>query len=707
MASRQRREWGRLVDRLATAVSGGRSQPLPPSRSGAGLSIEDVQAGFRAVILAGDAQAMFELAHAYRALDDPYQVYRSGYLYWLRRAAVLGHMNATAALIAEFSAAAQHAEGPSSSLYGLGDSHYPERGDSEEARYWSWRLAAARGDDENYTRARQLEAAGERGRAETFYRKVANAGSSDSAYRLARLAARRGDDESAKSWLLRASQQGDFRATVLLEPGFVNRITGTLPIFASWEYAAHRVSELAVAGDVDCAYVLAKCRWNVGEEARRIWLLRAAEAGDADAAYELGNELDLESRLDDRERAVPYGFGPFEYQSSHEWCWRLAAQQGHSVAAYRLSLALAMRHAEDESARWLDAAADAGHQQALQFRRVLIGASVASGPGEQVTPFEQAMTRIRNRQYAEAQHLLTELATAGNTDAMFNLGVLAEQEGAHKEALRWFAVAAEASDLEACYRYGVLLAHAGRASEAEPWLRKAADAGIRGAICRLGILRFDAGDEEAARDLWQSAALLGDPESAFRLALLFEHEGEVIEAKRLYRRAASQGHADARRRYGDLVLRDSEIDDVECTWELVRRQIVPPKSAPAADGILGAGYRPFSTRENEVDTYGDSVSTAAARETPAAETPPVQGNIQELLDHWDALRRLAPDPGRAISFLTQHGDLPRYDVDHVRRVRNQCAHPTEKGWPSEYDIDKALVIARELRRRLHDRGING
>lgn len=91
---------------------------------------------------------------------------------------------------------------------------------------------------------------------------------------------------------------------------------------------------------------------------------------------------------------------------------------------------------------------------------------------------------------------------------------------------------------------------------------------------------------------------------------------------------------------------------------------------------------------------GDSVTHAHWD----AELPP--GLIRELLESWDLVGRLAPDPGLAVRFLADQSRLAPFDVDRVRRVRNQCAHPVDQGWPQRYDLDMALTTARELRRRL-------
>ena len=537
--------------------------------------------------------------------------------------------------------------------------------------------------------------AGEVGQAEILYRRSANAqhagdgGNLDSAYRLAKLAARRGDDDSARNWLARAQERGDFLADFLLRSRFAD--------FAGSPKKEALLRDLAEAGDVDCAYVLAK---SGRHGAQRLWFRRAAEAGDPDAGYELGLQLQLGpgGAPADGDDSVGTRAGP------GEWWWRSAAQRGHPGAAYLLSLVLEARGEKDESRIWLDAAAVAGYQQAIRYRGELRrrGARTSrdmGGGGDTIAPFAQAATMLWGGEYAAAQRIWAELGAAGDMDARFNLAVLAQHQGDSGEALRQFAVAAHASDFEACYRYGALLAQAGQVTEARTWLDKAADAGIEDAACALGTLDCESGSKESALRWWQSAALRGHQESAYRLALLFESEGDLIESKRLYRSAADCGHAGARDRYGDLILR-TKADDIEFIWEIVRRRSAPYRPDKTRS-LFGKGYRLIHTHEPK--TSGDPVTAATAQPTKAPAAP--KRSLDELLEGWAALIRLAPKPSRAdprkhVRFLAQQANLPEEVVDHVRRVRNQCAHPDRDGWPSPGDMDTALAALREIRRRL-------
>lgn len=74
---------------------------------------------------------------------------------------------------------------------------------------------------------------------------------------------------------------------------------------------------------------------------------------------------------------------------------------------------------------------------------------------------------------------------------------------------------------------------------------------------------------------------------------------------------------------------------------------------------------------------------------------PTQG-VAEVMDTWARLLRIAPDPERAVGYLADISGLPYGRIDHLRQVRNCCAHP-EDGWPSGEDLNRALVTAFTLR----------
>jgi hypothetical protein len=67
-----------------------------------------------------------------------------------------------------------------------------------------------------------------------------------------------------------------------------------------------------------------------------------------------------------------------------------------------------------------------------------------------------------------------------------------------------------------------------------------------------------------------------------------------------------------------------------------------------------------------------------------------------VITGWDRLLQISPDPAAAISYLARRSGLPFGRIDHLREVRNCCAHPSRHGWPSQQDVDTANATAREL-----------
>lgn len=83
----------------------------------------------------------------------------------------------------------------------------------------------------------------------------------------------------------------------------------------------------------------------------------------------------------------------------------------------------------------------------------------------------------------------------------------------------------------------------------------------------------------------------------------------------------------------------------------------------------------------------------------AVATVPPSG-LAELLHRWSALRALVADGRRCVTELADRTGLPYADLEHLRRVRNLCAHPTANRWPSQQAVDRALGTARSATARL-------
>lgn len=230
--------------------------------------------------------------------------------------------------------------------------------------------------------------------AETWFRRAAEAGQTESAGRLGRLLVKRGDTRGAEPYLETAAEAGDAGAATLLGTLLRERA-------AKWFTAAarvgnpeaqHRLGDLLLAdGDFEGAgdwYVEAE-RSGYAEVARstgvlhllanetgtaRVWLTRAAEAGDEPA----GTLLAYMRNDPPTSKAVGEYFAPaaaYPLDNAHHGV--LMEEEGHaqearkdyekgyeagdSYAAYRLALLLEKQGNSEEAKSWYRKAADMRH----------------------------------------------------------------------------------------------------------------------------------------------------------------------------------------------------------------------------------------------------------------------------------------------------------------------------------------------------------
>lgn len=151
----------------------------------------------------------------------------------------------------------------------------------------------------------------------------------------------------------------------------------------------------------------------------------------------------------------------------------------------------------------------------------------------------KAYAEFKMAHYAEARHIWEVLAGLGNPDALFNLGVLAEdglgEPADLKKAEALYLAAANAGGFKAQYRLGMLYSAGGVVPQdldrARHFFGLAAQGGDSEALARLQAL------DAPAR-----------PVSDFERAEQFASRGQQAEAAALYADLAAGGHATARTR---------------------------------------------------------------------------------------------------------------------------------------------------------------
>ena len=250
---------------------------------------------------------------------------------------------------------------------------------------------------------------------------------------------------------------------------------------------------------------------------------RAAERGDAEAQYRLGN-------------AYYFGDGvPTDHAEAAKW-YRMAAEQGYIDAQTRLGEwylqglhGLPEDHAE--AAKWFYMAAEQGDRGAQNQ----IGRMFANGWG---LPQDHAEAAKWYRMAAEQGHISAQF----NLGEMHRLGNGMPQD--HAEAAKWYRMAAEnegwlsfgpSTAGRAQYRLAFMLERGigvpQDLQEALRWFRKAAiEEDNEDALKRYRVIARD-GNVEAQYDLavWHRE----------------DHREDMAESLRWYEMAATQGHVDA------------------------------------------------------------------------------------------------------------------------------------------------------------------
>lgn len=230
----------------------------------------------------------------------------------------------------------------------------------------------------------------------------------------------------------------------------------------------------------------------------------------------------------------------------------------------------------------------------------------------------KAYAEFKMANYATARHIWEVLAGLGNADALFNLGILAEdglgepKDMGKAEAL--YTAAANAGGFKAQYRLGMLYSSGGAIprdeARARHYMGLAARAGDREAAARLAAL------DSPARPL-----------DEFGQAEELSSRGSHAEAAVLYRRAAAAGNVTARTRLAwmheagrgverdlgeaaRLFMQSAEADDAEAQYAIAVMYRTG-RGLPRDDRLARQWLERSAAR-----------NYPAARAALAAETPP-------------------------------------------------------------------------------------
>jgi TPR repeat protein len=235
------------------------------------------------------------------------------------------------------------------------------------------------------------------GEARTWYRRAADRGHMDAAFKLGTLL-REDDPAEASSWYERAALSGHNDAAFQL---------GRLQEGSKTAKARKWYERAALSGHNDAAYHLGELLWKEGHPVKaRKWFMRAAAAEHAYAAYQLGWLL--------RKAEGDHAGATF-------W-WRMASDYGYSNAAFDLAQLHAKDGRPDEARHWYKQAATAGHNDAAFALAELLWTD--GNPLEAIPLYKQA---------AEHDH----------AHAAYQLGWLLNEQNDHAGAIHWWQTAAD------------------------------------------------------------------------------------------------------------------------------------------------------------------------------------------------------------------------------------------------------------------------
>ena len=159
---------------------------------------------------------------------------------------------------------------------------------------------------------------------------------------------------------------------------------------------------------------------------------------------------------------------------------------------------------------------------------------------------------------------LLKLAKAGDIDAKYQLGRLAEDDGQIDEAKKWFHEAAAGGSPAAMNAIGLLAHTAGDLVRARNWYEKAANNGYSMALNNLGTISED---PEEARKWLEAGVKAGNSLAMFNLGLILQESGEEKQASDLFLASAELGDSNAMVQLGLMAEEENNLQDAR-NWYL-------------------------------------------------------------------------------------------------------------------------------------------
>jgi hypothetical protein len=133
---------------------------------------------------------------------------------------------------------------------------------------------------------------------------------------------------------------------------------------------------------------------------------------------------------------------------------------------------------------------------------------------------------------------------------------------------------------------------------------------------------------------------------------------------------------------------------------LVRGQLPPWEQWGLPAAVVALALLHLRGRRRTTPHTDPAVTRPMSAPTPATPDAPTPVHGLDLLHAWDELVIALERQGLSVNDLPRLTGVPWPQIDQLRRVRNQCAHPAQYGWPNDTDVHAALALARSLRTHL-------
>ena len=331
--------------------------------------------------------------------------------------------------------------------------------------------------------------------------------------------------------------------------------------------------EAAEKGDANAQYSLGNCyEYGKGVPKNEVeaakWYRKAVEQGHEQAKKALDMLINFNPSLEQKKKTngedavTQYSLGE-QYEIDQNMteafkCYRKAAEQGMAPAQYKVGTFYengeVVAKDEAEALKWYRKAEEKNNDQARQASMNLIHSNPSLVPIE----------------LSDTQKLYLKSAEKGDVKAQLSLADSYYKDGHTNEAIKWYRKAAEQGNAEAQFDFGMRYYSSGHGvdtsiDEALKWFRKAAEQGHAQAQFCIGSC-FETGngvnkDIAEAVKWYRKAADHGYADAQFYIGSSFETGNGVnknmTEAVKWYRKAAEQGHAQADKRIGVIEQRDA------------------------------------------------------------------------------------------------------------------------------------------------------